>query len=78
MIKTFTNDDVIRYVYEETTSEENHLIQEALLAEPELMLFYLDALEIKLLLNKIEREPSERTLQNIVEFSRTYSHNPSA
>ncbi|WP_266368482.1 hypothetical protein [Tellurirhabdus rosea] len=78
MIKTFTNDDVIRYVYEETTSEENHLIEDALMAEPDLMLFYLDTLEIKMLMNKIERQPSERTLQNIFEFSRNYSGSPSA
>ncbi|WP_234736910.1 hypothetical protein [Tellurirhabdus bombi] len=78
MIKTFTNDDVIRYVYEETTVEENFLIEDALMAEPDLMAFYLDTLEIKLLMNKIERQPSDRSIQNILNYSSTYSANPSA
>jgi hypothetical protein len=78
MIKTFTNDDVIRYVYEETTVEENFLIEDALMAEPDLMAFYLDTLEIKLLMNKIDRQPSDRSIQNILNYSSTYSANPSA
>ena len=78
MIQIFTNDDVIRYVYEETSTEENLLIEDALMAEPELMSFYLDTLEIKCLMNKIERKPAERTVQNILSYSRNYAVNPSA
>ncbi|MFD1144768.1 hypothetical protein ACFQ4C_26805 [Larkinella insperata] len=78
MIQIFTNDDVIRYVYEETSAEENLLIEDALMAEPELMSFYLDTLEVKCLMNKIERTPSDATIQNILNFSRNYSPNPSA
>jgi len=78
MIKTFTNDDVIRYVYEETTDEESLLIEDALMAEPELMLFYLDTLEMKCLLNKVERQPSQRAVDNILNYSRSYSTSPSA
>ncbi|WP_128546302.1 hypothetical protein [Larkinella soli] len=78
MIQTFTNDDVIRYVYEETSSEENLLIEDALMAEPELMTFYLDVLEVKCLMNKIERQPSDRSVQYILNFSRNYVPNPSA
>jgi hypothetical protein len=78
MIQTFTNDDVIRYVYEETTSEENLLIEDALMAEPELMTFYLDLLEMKCVLNKIERQPSGRTIDAILNYSRNYSTNPPA
>ncbi|GAB3927083.1 hypothetical protein [Larkinella terrae] len=77
MIQIFTNDDVIRYVYEETSAEENLLIEDALMAEPELMSFYLDTLEVKCLMNKIERTPSDRTIQNILNFSRNYATNPS-
>lgn len=78
MIQIFTNDDVIRYVYEETSAEENRLIEDALMAEPELMSFYLDALEIKCLMNKIERTPSAASIQNILTYSRNYIPNPSA
>jgi hypothetical protein len=77
MIQTFTNDDVIRYAYEETSEEENLLIEDALIAEPELMTFYLDVLEIKHLMNKIERQPSERSTQNILNYSKNYIAGPS-
>ena len=77
MITTFTNNDVIRYVYEETTVEENLLIEDALVTEPDLMTFYLDILEVKLLMNKIERQPSDRAVQNILNYSKSYTAHPS-
>ncbi len=73
MIQTFTPDDVIRYVYEETTEEENTLIEDALIGDQELLEFYLDALEVKSLMNKIVRTPSNRVVSNILEYSRNYT-----
>jgi hypothetical protein len=72
MIQTFTSSDVIRYVYEETTEFENELVEDALMADPDLLLFYLDALELKNEMNKISREPSDRTIDNILAYSRSY------
>ncbi len=69
MITTFTNDDVVRYVYEETSSEENLLIEDALMNEPDLMAFFLDALELRSLLNKIDRSPRETTVSSILSYS---------
>lgn len=76
MIKTFTQDDVVRYVYEETSPEENLLIEDALMSEPDLMAFFLDALELRAMLNKIERQPRANTVQAILEYSQNYSANP--
>lgn len=73
MIQTFTPDDVIRYVYEETSDEENTLIEDALIGDQELLEFYLDALEIKSLMNKLERTPSKRVVSNILEYSQNYT-----
>ena len=69
MTKTFTQDDVIRYVYEETSEEENLLIEEALMAEQPLMGFFLDTLELRSLLNKIERQPRPATVEAILSYS---------
>ena len=77
MIQTFTPDDVIRYVYEETTEEENTLIEDALIGDQELLEFYLDALEVKSLMNKIVRTPSNRVVSNILEYSRNYTSSQS-
>ena len=70
MTKTFTYDDVIRYLYTETTQVENDLIVEALALDDDLMNFYLDSLEIKEQMNKIVRIPSDRSVQKIIHYSR--------
>ena len=70
MIKTFTYDDVIRYVYSETTPEENECIQNALVVDDHLMSFYIDLLGITGEMDKIKRVPSERTVHSIIEYSR--------
>ena len=73
MTKTFTQDDVIRYVYEETSPEDNLLIEDAMMSEPELMTFFLEALELRALMNKIERQPRTSTIQSILNYSQNYS-----
>ncbi|QDK82972.1 hypothetical protein EXU85_31940 [Spirosoma sp. KCTC 42546] len=78
MIKTFTQDDVIRYVYEETSPEENLLIEDALMSEPDLMTFFLEALELRALMNKIERQPRKTTVQTILNYSKHHPANPPA
>ncbi|GAB3962077.1 hypothetical protein GCM10028805_62320 [Spirosoma harenae] len=78
MIKTFTQDDVIRYVYEETSPEENLLIEDALMSEPELMTFFLESLELRALMNKIERQPRPNTIQSILDYSKNHPANPPA
>jgi hypothetical protein len=76
MIKTFTQNDVIRYVYEETSPEENLLIEDALMSEPDLMTFFLEALEMRALMNKIERQPRRNTVQSILDYSKHHPANP--
>ncbi len=76
MIKTFTQDDVVRYVYEETSPEENLLIEDAMMSEPELMTFFLEALELRALMNKIERQPRQNTVQAILKYSKHHPANP--
>jgi hypothetical protein len=73
MTKTFTYDDVVRYLYAETTENENDLIVEALALDDDLMNFYLDSLEIQSQMNKIVRVPSDTTIENVVNFSKQYS-----
>ncbi|MCF0057790.1 hypothetical protein [Dyadobacter sp. CY356] len=69
MTKTFTYDDVIRYLYAETTLNENDQIVEALALDDDLMNFYLDSLEMKEQMNKIVRTPSDRSVQKIIHYS---------
>lgn len=72
MIKTFTQNDVIRYVYEETLEEENELIANLLLTDTEMQDFYYELLAIKNDLNKIYFGPSESVTQHILDYSRNH------
>jgi len=72
MTKTFTYDDVVRYLYAETTENENDLIVEALALDDDLMNFYLDSLEIKSQMNKIVRTPSDKSIEKVIKFSKQY------
>ena len=76
MIKTFTYDDVIRYVYEETSTEENLFIEDAMMSDPELMTQFLDTLELRSLMDKIERQPRQITLDSIFSYSCSCPPNP--
>jgi thiamine biosynthesis lipoprotein ApbE len=73
MTKTFTYDDVVRYLYAETTENENALIVEALALDDNLMSFYIDSLEIQNQMNKIAPIPSDRTVAEVFKYSRQFS-----
>ena len=70
MTKTFTYDDVVRYLYAETTENENELIVEALALDDNLMNFYLDSLDLKSQMNSISKVPSEKAIIQIFNYSR--------
>ena len=70
MIQTFTQHDVIRYVYQETTETEDLLIQDGFVHDPEMLEFYLDMLDVKAGLDKSYRQPSERSIENVLAYSR--------
>ncbi len=72
MITTCTKDDVIRYVYEETSEMENPLIEDALMSDPDLTTFFMDVLELRSLMNKIQRHPREASMDRIMSYSRNY------
>lgn len=73
MTKTFTYDDVVRYLYAETTDNENEQIVEALALDDNLMNFYLDSLEIQNQMNKITRTPSEKVISDVFRYSKQFS-----
>lgn len=72
MIQTFTQHDVVRYVYEETTEDENLMIQDGLVHDSEMLEFYLDMLDVKAGLDKSYQQPSERSIDNILAYSRNF------
>ncbi len=74
MTQTFTStqNEIIRYVYDETSLSENLLIEEWIALDSESLDFYMDCLELKAQMNKIILCPKEITLDRIFEYSRNY------
>lgn len=71
MTKTFTQDDVIRYIYNETTAEENLAIAQALITDEMLMDEYKQLSASIDSLNSTMLEPSEKTITNILNYSKS-------
>ena len=73
MIKVFTQTDLIRYLYQETTEEEKKEIDKALERDPELKALFADLSTVKGELCAAKLEPSETTIRNILAYSRLRS-----
>ncbi|HNP19251.1 MAG TPA: hypothetical protein PKL31_12500 [Fulvivirga sp.] len=71
MIRTFTQDDVIRYVYNETSEEENKEIEKAMLCDPELQMTFKEIRGIKNRLDEAVKSPSDKVTNNILNYSKT-------
>lgn len=74
MTQTFTStqNDVIRYLYNETSNQENSYIEDALLYEKDMLEFYLDCADLKSGLDKVQLSPSDRAIETILNYSRHY------
>lgn len=74
MTQTFTllQNEIIRYVYDETTPSENLIIEELIASDSDCLDFYLDCMNFKDLLNQIQLNPDDSTLDRIFEYSKNY------
>ncbi len=72
MIKTFTQDDLVRYIYQETTKEENIEIEQAMLFDEALADDYAELSGIVSSLNGIQKEPSQSTIDSILNYSKSF------
>jgi hypothetical protein len=72
MIKTFTQDDLIRFLYRETTEEENLELTRALKQDAELALQFN---ELQSLIQKLDDtlvEPSKKVIDSILNYSKSH------
>ena len=74
MTQTFTStqNDVVRYLYNETSNQENTLVEATLLFDKELLNFYLDSADLKSGMDKIQLSPSDSAIYRILSYSRNY------
>lgn len=76
MTKTFTHDDLIRYVYNETSEDENHEINEAIANDTVLMEQFHELQKLKAQMDGSFKTPSEKTINNILEYSKAFNLHP--
>ncbi len=69
---TATQNDIIRYIFNETTISENILIESNLTADSDSLDFFLDCLQISDVIKKININPRETSIENILMYSRNY------
>ena len=70
MTKTFTQNDLIRFLYHETSEEETKEINRALLCDGELQTQYKDLNASKAMLDDVRLQPSANTVLNILSYAR--------
>lgn len=71
MTKTFTRNDLIRYIYNDTTENEKKDIEQELLLNNKLFEEYKDLAEVSMELDRFEMSPSEKVINKILNFSKT-------
>jgi hypothetical protein len=69
MTKTITRDDVLRYVFNETSEEENLAIEKQLIVNSGLMDFYRKSNDTVKKIQNIQLEPSENSMNIILDYS---------
>lgn len=68
MIKTYTQDDVIKFVYHESSERES--IEEAIFCDEELMDDFISFKNLQANLSKIQRTPSNQSINRILNYSK--------
>ena len=72
MIKTFTQDDLVRYIYQETNAEETIEIETALIFDEGLSDRYNELSKTVDLLKQVQVKPSESCIDKILSYSKSY------
>lgn len=70
MIKTFTQDDLIRFLYNECEEAESREIKKALICDSELLEIFKELSAVKHQVEQARFEPSDETVQKIMEYAR--------
>lgn len=76
MTKTFTQDDVIRYIYNELSGSELEEIQQAILCDSVLENMYKELNTLKKELEKSMKKPSDKTIESIMSYSNSLNLHP--
>ncbi len=76
MIKTSTHNDIIRFLYGETSPEESGTIKTDMIFNEEARDEYHEISSIKGMLDKTFKTPGERVINNILRYSKSLNLRP--
>ena len=71
MTKTFTQDDVLRYLYNEIPRNEKARFEEAMICDSKLLNLFHELSATKKNLDELEFSPSHQVTQKILDYSRS-------
>jgi len=74
MQENYTEDDLVRFIYNEVTPKEYREIKSAIESSPELSKTYLNLYKVVKQLDMLAMEPQTSTVDIIVEHSQHSSH----
>jgi hypothetical protein len=73
MTKTFTQDDLLRYLYGETSQNENKVLEILIATDADFQEKYQQLKDVVRDLNNTTQTPSNQTIQKILDFSKEYN-----
>jgi len=73
MIKTSTQNELIQYVYDELADDARAQLESAFMHDYELAESCSELLEMHYILQKAVKSPSERSVNNILDYSKSLS-----
>lgn len=76
MTKTFTQNDVVRYLYNEIPAQEKAQFEDALACNSELVNLFYELSAVKRSLDGAYKNPSDHTLENILDYSKSFNLHP--
>ena len=74
MNSTITQEDILRYIYKDTSPQEHTIIEEAINKDRALKLFYLESLNTLKHLDKVTISPSPTSISIILDEAAQSSH----
>lgn len=72
MITTFTENDLVRFLYGELNENEKNELEQALITDNDLQSKLNDLQLVKSDLDQVQFSPSQRSIDKILEFSKGY------
>ncbi len=73
MTKTFTENDVVKYVYNELSDSTRAEFEKTLMYNAAMAEYVNEMIIMKETVDRVKKEPSDRVINNIMEYSKSFS-----